>query len=656
MQRTLVLSSLMLALGGAGLTGCATTAPAKPAPAARTPPKVASPVTPGTAPTLPAMRRPEAPALAEKGHVLLDTLEAELKRSMTELEARAKPVPYFMSYTVTDIEATVVSGSQGLLADTQSRHTRQLDVMVRVGDYKFDNFNPNRGGGGGFSSQTIVLDDDPEVMRRQIWRATEGTYRTAAQGFIRAQTNAKVSVREETVADDFSRETPVQSIAKPAVHVADTAVWENRVRKASAAFRSAPAFLGSTVRYIATTTNRYYVTSEGTKVQSGQNGYRVTVDGRLLAEDGMPLMRFESFEARGPEALPSEAELSAASTRLIGELRALEKAPVVEPWVGPVVMSGRAAAVFFHEILGHRLEGHRQRAEHSGQTFAKDLGVQIMPAFINVTDDATAMSFGDTELNGHYFFDDEGVKAQPVPLVEKGVLKRFLMGRQPIEGIAQSNGHGRKQPGRPTVARQGNLMVLPDKVVPADEVKTRLRAALKARGLPFGYLIDDISGGFTNTSRFGPQAFKVEPTMVWRVYADGRADELVRGVDVVGTPKTVLQKIIAAGDDFAVFNGVCGAESGWVPVSAVAPSLLFSEVEIEKKSKTATKRPILPAPPLDGPAASAPAASGPQAAPQTAPPAAQAALQATKATKAAERAAAPQADSTTRNVDAGGAQ
>jgi predicted Zn-dependent protease len=88
----------------------------------------------------------------------------------------------------------------------------------------------------------------------------------------------------------------------------------------------------------------------------------------------------------------------------------------------------------------------------------------------------------------------------------------------------------------------------------------------------------------------------VIPLVVRKVFADGRPDELVRGVDIVGTPLTSFSKIVATGDDPEIFNGSCGAESGWVPVSAISPSILVTQIEIEKKAKEQEKPPILPPP------------------------------------------------------------
>ena len=99
------------------------------------------------------------------------------------------------------------------------------------------------------------------------------------------------------------------------------------------------------------------------------------------------------------------------------------------------------------------------------------------------------------------------------------------------------------------------------------------------------------------TGRGQPQAFQVQPLVVYTVYADGRPDELVRGVDIVGTPLVSLTKILATGDKLETFNGYCGAESGSIPVSASAPAILIAEMESTEEGNLSTdKPPILPPP------------------------------------------------------------
>jgi predicted Zn-dependent protease len=224
------------------------------------------------------------------------------------------------------------------------------------------------------------------------------------------------------------------------------------------------------------------------------------------------------------------------------------------------------------------------------------VGQQVLPEFISVRFDPTMRTVGSTAASGHYAYDDQGVPARSVYAVKDGVLEKFLMSRAPIESFPSSNGHGRAQPGRVPVGRQSNLIVEASKQVTVEELRELLRETARAQDKPFGLVFEDIAGGFTFTGRSVPNAFTVLPVMVWRVYVDGRPDELVRGADLIGTPLTSFSSISAAADDMETFNGICGAESGSVPVSASSPSLLVEQIEVQKKEKSADRPPILPAP------------------------------------------------------------
>jgi predicted Zn-dependent protease len=273
---------------------------------------------------------------------------------------------------------------------------------------------------------------------------------------------------------------------------------------------------------------------------------------------------------------------------------------VTDPFNGPAILSGRASAVFFHEVLGHRLEGQRQRGDEEGQTFTKMIGKPILPSFMSVTDDPTLKAFDGHPLSGHYTYDDEGQPARRVDLIKDGVLETFLMSRLPIASFADSNGHGRAEAGKMPTGRQGNLIVSSSKTVSEKELRQMLIDEAKKQGKPYGLYFEDISSGFAVTTRRSPQAFQVIPLVVYRVYVDGRPDELVRGVSIVGTPQAALNRIVATGDKQDIFNGICGAESGSIPVSAVAPAMLVSEIETQRQAQGISRPPILPPPPADG--------------------------------------------------------
>jgi predicted Zn-dependent protease len=409
-----------------------------------------------------------------------------------------------------------------------------------------------------------------------------------------------VQAEEEDKSADFSTESPTRYIGEPAPALGiDVEAWKTRLRALSAKFKGEKEIHESHLTLQAGRRTRWLLNSEGTLVQQGDRSYRLMVTASTQADDGMRLGLFKSFEAWTPEGLPNDAAIGAAITEMMTNLKALRRAPLAEPFTGPAILEGRAAGVFFHEVIGHRLEGHRLRSEADGQTFGKKLDQQVMPSFLSLYDDPTILKIGDIELNGHYFFDDEGVAAQRASLVDNGVLKGFLFGRTPARGMVKSNGHGRRQEGRPLVARQGNLVLEANETVPVATLRARLIQEAKEQGRAYGLRFVDIQGGFTDTSRYGTQGFKVMPTLVYRVYVDGRPDELIRGVDIVGTPLAMLMRIEAAGDDHDVFNGVCGAESGWVPVSATSPSLLVGQIETALKDKGNNKPPVLEAPAFD---------------------------------------------------------
>ena len=557
---------------------------AKPAPAAGAPRPQAAAATAQVAPA-----------------AIIGTIQQELDREMATL-GKADPPAYFMSYTVTESNRAAVSGSNGALLSSSQAQSRWLEAQVRVGSYDLDNTRKVAGGGGdgGGYGEPIPVEDDAGVVRRAMWRQTENEYRAAADALIKIQTTRDVQVQTaEGAAPDFSHEKPNVSYTRLATMSLDRRPWEQKTRVYTAFFRQSPAILNSIVTFTAQAANQYQVNSEGTKLQFGDVHYRLELYIQGKAPDGMDINRYYNFDWTDPNAAPDDKAVLAQCAILQKEMEGLVKAPLVEPFAGPAMLTGRASAVFFHEVFGHRAEGFRQKDINEGQTFARKVGEQILPDFISIVDDPTQAKLGSSILLGNYPFDDEGVAAQRVTLVDKGMLKNFEMSRQPIVGFPQSNGHGRRQVGLAPVSRQGNLIVQSSKMVSNAELRRMLIAEVKRQGKEFGLLIDDIAGGFTFTGRGQPQAFQVQPLVVYEVFADGRPDMLVRGVDIVGTPLVSLTKIMATGDTPEVFNGYCGAESGSVPVAAAAPAMLISEMEVQKKQSSTDRPPILPPPAHD---------------------------------------------------------
>jgi len=539
----------------------------------------------------------------------MNALDTELKRAMSSLgtdgAAAQQPKPYFLSYDVSEASMVNITADYGAITNSRESRIRLVDVQVRLGGPAEDNTHGDHRSSA-LTTLPLPLTDDRDAIARSLWFATNRGYGRALDGYLKVKTEQQVRAKEEDSSADFSAEKPQTSVAASAPPlVVDRAAWEKRLRDLSSMFTQYPDVYADQIEFQAQNQTDYFVSSEGARLATPDSSARIVIVARTRAADGMDLFRAETFEADSAAHLPDQKTLAEKTVALAKSLEALRVAPVTEPFNGPAILSGRAAAVFFHEVLGHRLEGQRQRGDEEGQTFTKLLGKPILPSFLSVADDPTLATFQGTWLSGHYDFDDEGQPAHRVELIKDGVLETFLMSRLPIASVGQSNGHGRAEAGHMPTGRQGNLIVTSSKSVPETELRKMLIEEAKKQGKPYGLYFEDISSGFAVTTRRSPQAFQVIPLVVYRVYVDGRPDELVRGVSIVGTPQAALNSILATGDKQDIFNGICGAESGSIPVSAVAPAMLVSQIETQRQAQGTARPPILP-PASDSPTGSKP--------------------------------------------------
>ena len=533
---------------------------------------------------------------------LLGPLDAELHRAMASLGKdgdASQPRPYFLSYAVDEATTVAIEAEYGAIVTSNQGRARSVDVQVRLGSPAQDNTHGDHRNSA-LTTMPLPITDDRAAITRSLWFATNTGYARALDGFLKVKTEQQVRAKEEDSSADFSAEKSDTGLLPPAPPlVVDRAAWEQRLREISALFSQFPDVFADQVTFEATSETDYFVSSEGTRTANPSRTARLVVVARTRAADGMDMFRDETFEADTVDHLPDQKTVAEKTIALAKGLEALRDAPITEPFDGPAILSGRAAAVFFHEVLGHRLEGQRQRGDEEGQTFTKLLGKPILPTFLSVADDPTLTAFHGIALSGHYDFDDEGQPARRVDLIDDGVLETFLMSRLPIASVANSNGHGRAESGHMPTGRQGNLIVTSSKSVSDAELRGLLIAEAKKQGKPYGLYFEDISSGFAVTTRRSPQAFSVVPLVVYRIYVDGRPDELVRGVSIVGTPQAALNSILATGDHQEIFNGICGAESGSIPVSAVAPAMLVSQIETQRQAQGTARPPILPPPPPD---------------------------------------------------------
>lgn len=548
-----------------------------------------------------------APAVAESwgsspmpADKVFGALESEMARSLRRLHQDSFGPPYFLAYRLHEARHYEAGASLGAVMAEDLEEYRAAYAEARYGDARLDNTDLSYQGVNGPAPAV------PDVLRQTFWTLTDQAYKGAVSGFLEKKAKRATELVAEPL-DDFAPEPAQRRVDSLPAPRLDRGRLRGLAVSLSSLFRGDPDVYESNVTVGAWWSRRFLVTSEGTRLltRAEEMPHELRVSAATRAGDGMRLEDGLYLSLRSWDDLPPKEELEKRVRALAEELAALRAAPVQEAETAPAILDPEMSGVLFHEALGHKLEGQRQRDPHESQVFRDLVGKPILPDFLSVYDDPTLKSFKGSPLHGSYDFDSEGTPARRVALVEKGVLRGFLMSRWPVKGFPASNGHGRADWRSHPTGRMANLIVAAEAPVSRDELTKRLLALARNQGKDHGFLLVGSNGGENPTNRESPQTLEVRPRLVYRVTLDGKRT-LVRGVKLVGTPLVVLNRIVAAGDDAALANGFhCGAESGWVPVSQIAPSLLVSEIELQRLPEDRARPPI-----LTSPLAAAPAAAG----------------------------------------------
>lgn len=546
----------------------------------------------------------DASAAAKKAassDTVLAAMAAELDRSKAKLKMGNLAAPYYIEYHVTDVQQFYVEAAFGGLRISQSTHSRSLRVVVRVGDYKSDSYGPGPGLG---VADTAPIEDDQTALRRALWMGTDRAYKAANEALATKQAN-QTQFSGEQGFDDFSHEQPVQSLGPVVKLTVDPKPWTDMVVKATDLFRTDPKLtsLSASGRFVVT--NKYFVNSEGTVTREGGETDTLQLSGATQATDGMRLVRAPYFVAAKQADLPSAEKFEAAMGNMIATLKALRDAPVVEEnYDGPVLFAPDASADIVATLIGDNVLGERPRAGDTSRTtgaFASSYKSRVLPTFLSVVDDPTASVFASKSLAGSYHVDDEGVPAQKVPLVDKGILANYLVGRQPIRDFPASNGHARAVSGQAPHPSVSNLIVTASDSLSPDDLKKKLVGMCRDEGKPYCYFAQSliaeqsIAGG-RGRGRGATVNVEMNPVLLYRVYVSDGHEELVRGA-VFGDldTRSLRGDLVAAGNDPIVDN-----REGGIPEAVVAPSLLFDDLEIRRTDVKNPKMPEYEAPALTG--------------------------------------------------------
>ena len=535
---------------------------------------------------------------------VITIISDELNREFTRLSEENYP-PYYLSYRVDEIYSTAIESTFGSLTQSDDFKGRILTTTVKVGSYELDNTHELENGfkinNTSYSFGTIFpFENNYNALKQAIWRVTDRAYKNAVSSYTIIENKLKNDTPKYT--GDFSKESPVTYYEPPpgdSEKKLNKTEWENKIKKFSRPFLEENTIIVGKALMTYVAERKYFISSEGSKVAQNKTYTRLQIFGKIKADDGSLLPLYKSYYAFRPSDLPEDEKIMEDVKKLVNRLRELKNASIAQPYTGPAILSPGAAGVFFHEIFGHRIEGHRLKSETDSHTFKNKLGEKVLPEYIDIVFDPTIVTFNGQDLFGTYVYDDEGVKASKVKVVSKGILNNFLMSRTPVKNYMNSNGHGRAQAGMHPVSRQSNLIVETSNPLSDKELRKLLIRECKKQKKEYGYLFKEVVGGFTLTNIYTPNVFNIIPTEVYRIYADGREDELVRGVDLIGTPLLMFSEIMATGDSPEVFTGFCSAESGNVPVTAISPALFVKKIETQRKQEDQGQLPILPRPDLD---------------------------------------------------------
>jgi TldD protein len=516
-----------------------------------------------------------------KNDPVLLAMQAEMERSKAELKMGQIAAPFYIDYRVIDVDEYQAEAVFGALrTNLRSRH-RFLRVVVRLGDYKHDSYF----GAAEGSVQVLPVDDEAIGLRHQLWLTTDQAYKAAAEAFTAKQARLKQFNVDQSI-DDFAHAEPMQSIGALAKLEVDTLRWPKLLRGVSALYKSdlQTESVESSLHFQAV--NRYFVSTEGTMVRSGRNLYVLSVAASTQASDGMRIDRSQGIQVDDGKQLPSDEEFLIRAAKMMATLKDLRKAPVVdEQYHGPVLFAADPAAAVFARLVGENVLGYKPRIGQPGRTtgdFANSYKARVLPDFLSVVDDPTISEFAGRPLLGYYQFDDEGVKAMRVPVIERGKLVNYVVGREPILDFPTSNGHGRARVSLTSPGPGlGNLIVTSSAPVRPDDLRKKLIELCQRSQLPYGYYVEATD-------------WQLSPRLLYRIWVKDGRQELVRGAIFGDLDTRALRNdLIAAGNDVYVDSRVTN-----IPHSIVSPSILFDELEINRANTSKDKLPEYSAPAL----------------------------------------------------------
>jgi len=566
---------------------------------------------------------------------ILDAIAEEMNRAMTQLEIPGAPRPYHIAYKITEVEVNDCSASLGFTTSKRNRHFVNLEARVRVGTPQLDNGNfvvPGADEYNAVSGINLPLEATPRIARRAAWLVTDAAYKEALIQ-LRAKLEARRASGSRSDVPSWTTEKALVSedaVLVPPLEAVDE--LEARAKALSSMFRDQPVIRDSRVAVTSYLERRWYLTTEGTSVTDTRRASGIVIAASGQADDGQPLHQYFLRYGHTAKDLPSEDDLRGETKRLVDNIAALQKAPVMEHYSGPVLFEGEGAVGLIRSTLAPHLGGtpvpeglNPQEAKTFGGALTDKVGLRVLAPSLSIADDPTARDSAGKSLIGGYKIDDEGVAAQRVDVIAGGVLKTLLTSRTPSAKGQTSNGHARRTAdGGAFHGSATNLFVSARGGISRKALEQRLVATAQGEGLKYGVVIrrfDDAA--VTSAPEFSrrelvamikstDQQLPPPAILAYKIYPNGK-QELVRGVQLADVPIRAWKDVIGVSTELTAYNFLAanetqlqlrlggGTDDGFVPSSGiesgiVTPDLLLKEIDLGGSAAGERPAPVLPKP------------------------------------------------------------
>ncbi len=538
---------------------------------------------------------------------IFKAMQDELQRTTARLQLPKQKPPYYVSYRIIDEEKTTITGSLGAVTNDNVNKRRFLIVDLRVGDFNLDNTNfAEAPGFGEYSSSdnmfSLPLDDDYDVIRREIWLATDQVYKSAVDILSKKKSAMENKQLKEQI-PDFTKNGFEFNIGDAKTLSIDKNQWKENIRQITDAVKSYPQIQTVKATFTAKARNEYFYNSNASKYLKNNFITSLEISANTQNKEGISLANAINFCGHMPEDLPDINTIIAKTKAMLDTLTLTMSVAEAEEYSGPVLFTGLAGSQFFFELLGKGISDTRKpiyaqdavadpSSENTGFLGGK-IDKNILPKSFSVEDNPLLKEYDKKTLIGNYSIDDEGIIPEKIEIVRAGKLINTPMSRTPTKEFRKSNGHGRYI-GRQVRNCISNLIVKSNKT--SDDLEKELITLVNNKELDYGIVISKLAFQMESESDdwSTDRILLSLPLIAYKLYPNGKK-ELIKGLKFEGLTPMVLRDIDFASKEQNVYNFVYQGISSkdYLPISIVAPSVIVERMNLGTKEGKATKQPFL---------------------------------------------------------------